>query len=441
MAAGGAVLAAVRHFGPSFTVKGAWEGTIEDLKSLPKGLEPTSGGGVAISNGNVELAVNGDGFLGLTYADGPLSFKMDDSTDWAANFTQDSVALRLKGSGNGVVDWEASKSSSVEGLGDVELEMDSNGGLEVGLTPSLPAVKGLGLTAHTLSNGDGIAGSLEASSSANDVDLSYLVKNEAGNYDLASLKHLALIAAKVGGGDASAAYSYDDSGQNYNATFATAVAGGDASLEYADGADGRSYNVSFSRALSDLLGSDSDVAVGVDADGAYGALSVSRDLGDIGATVDVSGRVGTDGSNPSYAEALTLAHKLGSVTVSSGDDGEVDVTGKFDVDQAGNKLHADVGYSLSAKEPTYNVTVSRDVSEVVKASAADVLVGVDGKGVYGSVSASRDLGNGFGLDYSSSGRADSLEHRLKIENALGYAELLKAQDSDPKIRLGYEFDA
>lgn len=432
------MLAAVHQFGPSFSVKGAWEGTIEDLKGLPKGLDPSTSGGVAITAGNAELEIGEDGYLGLSYEDGPLSFTVSDSADWAANYTQDSVDLRLRGSG-GVVDWDVSKSASVAGLGDVEFALDSDGGLEVGLTPNMPSVNGLGLAAQTFSNADGIAGRLEASSSAGGADLRYVVKNEAGDYDLANLRHLVSLAASVGGGSASAFYKYTDAGQNYNASFDTSVGGGDASLVYSDGDAGRSYNVSFSRALSDLIGSASDVALGVDDDGAYGALSVSRDLGDIGATVDVSGRVGTDGSNPSYAEALTLAHKLGSVTVSSADGGDIDVSGSFDIDQAGNKLHADVGYSLDSKEPTYNVTFSRDLSDVLK-SAGDVEVGVDGDGVYGSVSASKALGGGFGLDYSSAGRADALEHKLKVSNDLGYAELVKAQDEDPRVRLGYEFE-
>lgn len=458
------MLAAVRYFGPTFTVKGGWEGTLEDLKSLPAGLEPSSVGGMAFSSGNVEFTLE-DGSMGLAYGDGPLSFKMDDGSDWAANYTKDAIALRLTGNGAGSVAWEAAKSGSVSGLGDVDLSVNSDGELEVGLTPSLPAVKGLSLNAHTLSNGDGIAGSLEASSSTKDVDINYAVENSAGAYDLASLKHLVKLAAKVGGGDATAAYTYDDEGHNYNASFKAAVGpgdasatysdgaggraydvaytagvgGGDASLVYSDGADGQSYNASFSRGLKDLIGSASDLDFGVDDDGIYGALSVSRDLSDIAATVDLSGRVGTDGNNPSYAEALTLAHKLGSVTVSSGDDGEVDVTGAFDVDQAGNKLHADVGYSLSAKEPTYNVTFSRSLADLVK-SDADVEFGVDGEGAYGSVSASKDLGSGFSVDYSSSGRADSLDHRVKVHNDLGYAELTKSQDGEPRVSLGYEFD-
>merc|ERR1712232_1441520 len=103
-------------------------------------------------------------------------------------------------------------------------------------------------------------------------------------------------------------------------------------------------------------------------------------------------------------------------------------------------VHADVGYSLSAKEPTYNVTVARDLSDVLKSSAADVKLGVDGEGVYGSLSVSRDIGKGFNLDYSSAGRPDSLESRIKLQNALGYAELLKAGEDAPRVRLGYEFD-
>eukprot|EP00929_Paragymnodinium_shiwhaense_P097009 TRINITY_DN5878_c0_g1_i1.p1 TRINITY_DN5878_c0_g1~~TRINITY_DN5878_c0_g1_i1.p1 ORF type:complete len:455 (-),score=134.20 TRINITY_DN5878_c0_g1_i1:263-1627(-) len=437
VAAGGVLLVAVRHFGPSFTIKGSWDGSLADLKTFPEGLEPSSIGGIAFSQDDVEMSLD-NGLLALKYSNGPLSLAVDDWSQWAANFTQDNTELRVTGVGGGSIDWEASKTGSVAGLGDIEVDVSSQGELEVGLTPATQDVGGFAVQARTKSSSDGIAGQLEASRSLNDIDLKYALENEAGEYNLANMKHVLNLGAKVGGGDAEAFYTYDADGHNYNATFSREIAGTDALVMYKDGDSGRSYNVSLNKDLGEVVGSDSDLDVGVDDDGVYGALSVSKELGEVGARMDVSGRVGVDG-NPTYAEALTLSHKLGSLKVSADDEGSVDFAGDFEFEQDSNKLNAAVGYSLGDDEPTYNVTVARDLTDLVH-SEAGVQLGIDQDGVYGSLSASKDLGNDIALEYGTAGRKDSLTHRVQVSNNLGFAELSKAKDDDPRVRVGYAFD-
>jgi len=61
-------------------------------------------------------------------------------------------------------------------------------------------------------------------------------------------------------------------------------------------------------------------------------------------------------------------------------------------------------------------------------------------GLYARVAARRELGKGVALQYSSQGRANAMEHALKVSNDLGFAELVSA-GSEPRLRLGYQFDA
>eukprot|EP00929_Paragymnodinium_shiwhaense_P103050 TRINITY_DN6632_c0_g1_i2.p1 TRINITY_DN6632_c0_g1~~TRINITY_DN6632_c0_g1_i2.p1 ORF type:complete len:458 (+),score=144.14 TRINITY_DN6632_c0_g1_i2:82-1455(+) len=440
LAAGGCLLAAVRHFGPTYTVKGSWEGTLADIRSLPQGLEPSSVGGVSLTADTFGFSLE-DGVLEATYADGPLSLKIDDSSEWEANFTQDDTKVKFNGQGMGKMVWEASKVGSVEGVGELVLDLSSGGDIDVTLTPTEWNLGGVGLEARTQSGADGLAVAVAAAKSLNeDVGLNYKVENDVGDYDIAHLKHAVGADARVAGGTATAAYTYDDAGHNYNATFTRDIAGGAAHLEYADGADGRAYNVTFGRSYSGLAGADGDLTIGADVDGVYSALSASRELGDLSATLDVSGRVDPQAEDIAHTEALKLAHKLGSVTISSEDGMDVDLEGDFALEQAGNKLAAKVGYTVGDSDVSYNVSFSRDLDDLIQTPGA-VEVGLDDVGPYGSLSASKSISDGaLDVAYSSSGRLDDLEHKVKVSNDLGYAELVKAQDEEPRLRLGYEFD-
>lgn len=90
----------------------------------------------------------------------------------------------------------------------------------------------------------------------------------------------------------------------------------------------------------------------------------------------------------------------------------------------------------------YNVSYADNVKDL-----ADVLIGVDTDGAYGSVSASRKLVDGVDAKYEAKARANfdsesapQLSGSLKLSNKLGYAQLLHSTEDKPKLRLGYEFN-
>lgn len=103
---------------------------------------------------------------------------------------------------------------------------------------------------------------------------------------------------------------------------------------------------------------------------------------------------------------------------------------------------ADVKVSLKDGAVGYNVSYNQNVNDV-----ADVLVGLDQNGVYGTLSASRDVAEGLGAQYEARVRATldnegtpSLSHTLKLSSKLGYAQLLHGLDEKPRLKLGYEFN-
>jgi len=102
-------------------------------------------------------------------------------------------------------------------------------------------------------------------------------------------------------------------------------------------------------------------------------------------------------------------------------------------------------YSFEEETPEFNLTVSHDLSKALHHLGAEgeVLAGIDDAsidGVYGKIAAKRNLGNGLSLQYSSQGRGSSADHTLKLSNALGQVELVKAQDVAPRLRVGYQVE-
>lgn len=90
----------------------------------------------------------------------------------------------------------------------------------------------------------------------------------------------------------------------------------------------------------------------------------------------------------------------------------------------------------------YNVSYADNVKAI-----ADVVIGVDTDGAYGSVSASRNVAAGVDAKYEAKARsnfdsesAPQLSGSLKLSNKLGYAQLLHSTEDKPKLRLGYEFN-
>jgi len=103
---------------------------------------------------------------------------------------------------------------------------------------------------------------------------------------------------------------------------------------------------------------------------------------------------------------------------------------------------ADVHLSLKNGGVGYNASYNQNVNGI-----ADVLVGLDQSGVYGTLSASKDVAEGLGAQYEARGRATldnegtpSFSHTLKLSSKLGYAQLLHGLDEKPRLKLGYEFN-
>jgi len=103
--------------------------------------------------------------------------------------------------------------------------------------------------------------------------------------------------------------------------------------------------------------------------------------------------------------------------------------------------------SRDAGELGYNVSYTRSLHDLVPVDSS-AQVGVDEDGVYGKLTASRDLGNGIDAYYEALARLglgdsdkERLQHTLKLSNQLGYAQLLHGKGEAPRLRVGYEFNA
>lgn len=104
--------------------------------------------------------------------------------------------------------------------------------------------------------------------------------------------------------------------------------------------------------------------------------------------------------------------------------------------------HAALKLSMKDSAMGYNISYAEKVRDL-----ADVLVGLDTDGAYGTVSASRAVTDGLNANYEARVRASfdgeikpRLAHALKLSNKLGYAQLLHGTDEAPRLRMGYEFD-
>lgn len=418
----GLLLAACYLGGPAFSVKGAWEGQLGDVKALPKGLGPETVSGLAFDeqtdDGLFNIAVE-NGHLVMKYAEGPLSVRVNDEQAWQANFTRPNTALRASGRAADDLSWDISKHANVEGLGAVDVNVSSGSNFGIAVTPSLPDLKGTQLSASALSHGGDVQARLEAQRQLLDgVDLTYSVENEEGNYDLESLSHALRLAARLDAGDAVLSLARDSKDQRYNATV--------------------------SRDLSALLKGDGNVVLGADNDGIYGAFEASHAMGNgLSAGYKMSGRV-AQGADPSIAQAASLSHELGKLTLSQAAEGTLSALLESDVTRGALRAEGRLQQTFGGEEavPSYNLTLTHDLTDIL-GSAAEAQFGVDDaslEGLYGRLSARRDL-LGASVEYSSAGRVNSLEHSVKVANDLGFARLVKSPENAPRLQLGYQFDA
>jgi len=332
LAAGALVLRRWAREGPAYTVQGTWEGAPKagDLNELLKGLEPNVKlPAVSYSRKGLALSVE-DGRLNADYTtkldgDTTLQLRVNDEQEWRASLLGEDASLRVRGQATDLESlfWEASQSSSVEDMGDVKVEFNSD--KEYNLTvvrEMLARIAGAELDAKVRATNAGVTGRLGARRELpGGVEASYSVENPVGVYNLADCKHLGQLTVPVGGGlgELKLNIESDAGSPSYHGSYALKLQGGLAELKASLDGEELGYNVSYSRALNDLLNEDADVHMGVDQEGVYGRLSARRELTEgLDADYEATGRVGRvdqgeqgDAWEHDLAHALKLSNKLG----------------------------------------------------------------------------------------------------------------------------------
>jgi len=333
----GVAVVQLRSLGPAYAVKGAWQGEPSTLKSVAKGdfgtilegLEPrVNFPPVAYHREGLSLSVE-DGRLNADYStkldeDTALNIRVNDEQAWKASLLGQDASLRVRGQGADLdsLSWEAAQSSSVEDVGDVQVEFNSD--REYNLTvvrQQLAKLAGVELDAKVRASNGGVTGRLDARRQLpHGVAASYSVENPMGVYDVASAKHVGRLSAPVAGGEAALRVEGDASAQAYEGSYTRDVAGGRADLRvsHQDGALG--YNVSFARGFGDVAPVDADVHVGADEDGLYSKVVAKRSVGRMDAQYEASARfnTGEEERKASLAHALKLSNKLGYAQLSHG---------------------------------------------------------------------------------------------------------------------------
>jgi len=301
------------------------------------------------------------------------------------------------------------------------MNVSSDAGVGVSLSRDLPELAGVQLHAKTLSHGEGLLGRLEAQRELGDFNVHYSVENGAeGDYALANLKH-----------DVAFGGSHE-------------LGSLDASLHSQAGE--QLYNVTYGNDLGAILRGDAGIVVGADNQGLYGKAHKGHALGNgLYLDYDVHGRSTIQGDDHHFNQAVRLSNDLGSLRLSHGNAKAPQADLELGIKQGDARLDGKLGYALGANAPTFNLTVSSDLAKALKQLDAqgELQIGIDDAsvdGLYARVAARRQLGKNLALAYSSQGRANSLAHSVKVSNDLGFAELVHAGD-EPRLRLGYQFDA
>merc|ERR1719277_2549979 len=180
-----------------------------------------------------------------------LQLRIDDEQAWRASLQGEDASLRVRGQGTDLdsLSWEASQASSVEDVGDVRVEFNSD--KEYNLTvvrEMLAKIAGAELDAKVRATNAGVTGRLGARRELpGGVEASYSVENPVGVYDLASSTHRGRLSAPVAGGEAAVLVEGDASEQAYEGSYRREVQGGRADLRLSHTAGALGYNVSFAR--------------------------------------------------------------------------------------------------------------------------------------------------------------------------------------------------
>jgi len=313
---------------PTYAVKGAWEGAPstlagEDANSILKGLEPTINlppitfkrEGLALSVEDGRLVANYNTKFG---GDKTLELRVNDEEDWRAGISTEDASLRVRGKGRTLDDlfWEASQSGSVEGVGDVLLEFNSDKDYNLTVAQQdLGEILGAQLGAKLRATNAGVTGRLDARRGLPaGAALRYSVENPVGVYDLDKSTHEGQISVPVADGDATLKVTYEDSAPHYDGSYTRGVQGGLANLRvsHKDGKVG--YDVSYERDLDDVLPVTSRMHVGANDGGVYGKVSARRSLGqNLKAEYEARGRaqLGGEENTAEFAHAVKLSNELG----------------------------------------------------------------------------------------------------------------------------------
>eukprot|EP00931_Biecheleriopsis_adriatica_P047426 TRINITY_DN2733_c0_g1_i5.p1 TRINITY_DN2733_c0_g1~~TRINITY_DN2733_c0_g1_i5.p1 ORF type:complete len:385 (+),score=90.08 TRINITY_DN2733_c0_g1_i5:72-1157(+) len=313
--------------GPSYAVKGSWLGAPttlrrEEADTILKGLEPTINlPPITFNREGLALSVQ-DGRLVADYStkfgdDKTLELRVNDEEDWHAGLSTEDSSLRVRGKGRSLENlfWEAAQARSVEGVGDVLLQFNSDKDYNLTIArEQLGEVLGAELGARMRATNDGVTGRLEARRQlpAN-AALRYSVENPVGVYDLEKSTHVGEIFVPVADGEAKLKMVYEDSAPKYQGSYTREVQGGqaDVRVSHQDGAVG--YDVSYKRDLSDVLPVTSSMHVGANDEAVYGKVTARRSVGqDLDAEYEASGRVELgEERNAELAHALKVSNKLG----------------------------------------------------------------------------------------------------------------------------------
>jgi len=328
-------LAGVWVGGPTYAVKGSWEGAPttlrrEEADSILKGLEPSINlPPITFKREGLALSVQ-DGRLVADYSskfgdDKTLEFRVNDEEDWRAGLSTADTSLQVQGKGRSLDNlfWKASQTRSVEGVGDVLLEFNSDKDYNLTVArEQLGEVLGARLGARMRATNNGVTGRLEAQRQLPaDAVLRYSVENPVGVYDLDKSTHVGEIAAPVADGEANLKMTYANSAPKYQGSYSRNLQGGQAKLHlsHEDGAVG--YDVSYRRDLDDVLPVTSSMHVGASDEAVYGKITARRSVNaDLDAEYEAIGRVqlGAEDKKAELAHALKLSNKLGYAQLSHG---------------------------------------------------------------------------------------------------------------------------
>jgi len=300
-----------------------------DLSTLGAGLEPhVNFPAVRYNREGLSLSVE-DGRLNADYStaldkDTQLNFRVNEEQAWKASLQGHDASLRVRGQGRdlGSVFWEASQKSSVENVGDVKVDFNSDKEYNFTVARRLLAqLAGADIEGEARATNGGVTSRLGVRRQLpGGAEVSYSVENPVGVYQLGRSMHRGRLSVPVGGGEAALEAEGDDSVQAYGASYKREALGGKALLSISQKDSALGYNVSFARNLDDVIHVNAGVHIGVDDDGMYSRLTAQRDLGrGIGADYEASARVGLDENRSvNLRHALKLSNKLGYVQLLHG---------------------------------------------------------------------------------------------------------------------------